>query len=71
MESQQQLNFLHKLRKGTTTAAEEDAHAAFVKLDRALKADMSGKEQKKTLDEEDLVTTRDTMTRKMAAFVPS
>merc|ERR1719203_688386 len=48
-----------------TEAAEKAAHEAFVKLERALKADISGKEEKKALDEEDLITTRDSITARM------
>jgi len=49
----------------TTEASEKEAHEAFVKLDRALRSDISGKEEKVELDTEDLTTTRDTKTAKM------
>jgi len=41
-----------------TTESEAKAHADFVEFDRESKADMSGKETKKKLDEEDLETTK-------------
>lgn len=41
-----------------TQAAEEKAQAEFVEFDRASKADISGKDTKKTLDSEDLEATR-------------
>merc|ERR1719203_284707 len=48
-----------------THAAEEKAHADFVLFDRASKADISGKEMKKELDEQDLATTIATIAQKM------
>lgn len=48
-----------------TEAAEVKAHADFVELERASKADISGKEQKKELNEEDLATTKTTIEAKM------
>merc|ERR1719188_572768 len=42
-----------------TKAAEAKAHADFVLFDRASKADISGKEMKKELDEQDLQTAMD------------
>merc|ERR1719220_1469984 len=50
----------------TTRASEKKAQEAFVKLDRALRADISGNEEKKELDEEDLRTTRDSITSNMS-----
>jgi len=41
-----------------TTESEAKAHADFVEFDRESRADMSGKETKKKLDEEDLETTK-------------
>jgi len=41
-----------------TTENEAEAHAAFVKFDRATKADISGKSTKLELDQEDLKTTK-------------
>merc|ERR1712008_461683 len=41
-----------------TTEDEAEAHATFVKFDRASKADISGKSTKLELDEEDLKTTK-------------
>jgi hypothetical protein len=48
-----------------TTEAEADAHAAFVKYDRATKADIASKTTKKELDEDDLKTTDTTIATKM------
>jgi len=48
-----------------TTAAEQKAHETFVKFDRVSKADISGKETKKELDEEDHATTKTTIAAKM------
>jgi len=48
-----------------TEAAEQKSQAEFVEFERASLADISGKEQKKTLDDEDLVTTKDTLKQKM------
>jgi len=48
-----------------TEEQEAKAHADFVEFDRVSKADISGKTEKKGLDEEDLVTTRDTIMAKM------
>jgi len=42
----------------TTAASEKKAQADFVDFDRVSKTDISGKETKKELDEEDLATTR-------------
>merc|ERR1719277_2003474 len=50
----------------TTEAAEAKAHADFVEFDRASRADISGKETKKALDEEDLETTRNNIKSKMS-----
>jgi len=58
-----QSDFERTLRK--TTESEKEAAAAFVKYDRATKADISGKSQKKELDEEDLKTTITTIASKM------
>jgi len=48
-----------------TTDAEAKAHAEFVEFDRESRSDMSGKETKKELDEEDLATTLTTIEQKM------
>merc|ERR1719330_318994 len=48
-----------------TTEAEAKAHADFVEFDRESKTDISGKETKKKLDEEDLATTLTTIEQKM------
>jgi len=48
-----------------TTDAEAKAHAEFVEFDRESRSDMSGKEMKKELDEEDLATTLTTIKQKM------
>merc|ERR1719343_1823006 len=48
-----------------TEADEAKAHADFVLFDRASKSDISGKEMKKTLDEQDLKTTKATIAQKM------
>jgi len=48
-----------------TTDAEAKAHADHVLFDRASKTDISGKETKKELDEEDLATTLTTIEQKM------
>jgi chromosome segregation ATPase len=48
-----------------TTEAEAKAHADFVEFDRASRTDISGKETKKKLDEEDLATTLTTIEQKM------
>merc|ERR1719362_903523 len=47
-----------------TESAEKKAQAEFVEFERASLADISGKEEKKTLDEEDLATTRDNLKQK-------
>merc|ERR1719203_693064 len=49
-----------------TTEAEEKSHEAFVLFERASLADISGKDKKKELDEEDLTTTRDALKVKFA-----
>lgn len=49
-----------------TTEAEATAHAEFVEFDRESRSDMSGKETKKKLDEEDLETTLTTIETKMS-----
>lgn len=49
----------------TTESAEKRAQAEFVEFERASLADISGKEEKKTLDEEDLVTTKDKLGQNM------
>jgi chromosome segregation ATPase len=41
-----------------TEAAEAEAHANFIKFDRASKADIAGKTKKKLLDTQDLATTK-------------
>jgi len=48
-----------------TKIAEDQAHAEFVEFDRISKADISGKDTKKQLDEEDLKTTRNTLEQTM------
>merc|ERR1719375_721242 len=48
-----------------TEAAEAQAHAEFVDFDRASKSDYSGKNMTKTLNEQDLVTTKTTIEEKM------
>jgi len=48
-----------------TKAAEVAAARAFVEFDRAARADISGKEMKKSLDEADLATTKATIAQKM------
>lgn len=48
-----------------TTEEEEEAHAAFVKFDRASKADISGKTTKLELDDEDLKSTKASIKMKM------
>lgn len=48
-----------------TEADEQKSQAEFVEFERASLAGISGKEQKKTLASEDLVTTRDTLKQKM------
>jgi len=52
----------------TTTKAEADAQAEFILYERDTLADISGKEKKKELDEEDLETTKDTITEKMGSL---
>jgi len=59
-------DFDRTIRK--TTEAEAAAHAEFVLFERASKADISGKEEKRSLDQEDLITTQDTITEKMQAL---
>jgi len=49
-----------------TEAAEKKAQEEFVEFDRTSRADISGKETKKKLDEEDLETTDNTIAQKMA-----
>jgi len=48
-----------------TTEEEEEAHAAFVKFDRASKGDISGKTTKLELDDEDLKSTKASIKMKM------
>merc|ERR1719316_692574 len=48
-----------------TEAAEAEAHAEFVDFDRASKSDFSGKNMTKTLNEQDLVTTKTSIEQKM------
>merc|ERR1719203_2762640 len=48
-----------------TEAEEAKAHADFVLFDRASRADISGKEMKKELDEQDLATTKAKLEQKM------
>lgn len=53
-------------RTVSTTQAQEDASSAeFIKFDRVSKADIGGKETKTELDEQDLATTKTTITEKM------
>lgn len=49
-----------------TEAAEKEAAADFVKLDRSSKVDIGGKETKTALDGEDLATTKNSITQSMA-----
>lgn len=49
-----------------TEAAEKEAAADFVKLDRSSKVDIGGKETKTALDGEDLATTKNSITQGMA-----
>jgi len=48
-----------------TDVAEKKAHEEFVEFDRTSRADISGKETKVKLDEEDLETTKNTIEQKM------
>merc|ERR1711972_792539 len=48
-----------------TTETEAQDHADFMELDRVLRTDISGKETKKKLDEEDLETTKASIKSKM------
>jgi len=48
-----------------TEEAEAKSHSEFVDFDRTARSDISGKETKKALDEEDLKTTLDTIATKM------
>jgi len=48
-----------------TTDMEAQDHADFIELDRVLRTDISGKETKKKLDEEDLETTKASIKSKM------
>mmetsp|Transcript_53192 Transcript_53192/g.152435 ORF Transcript_53192/g.152435 Transcript_53192/m.152435 type:complete len:716 (-) Transcript_53192:65-2212(-) len=48
----------------TTEAAEKQAHEQFVEFDRSSRADISGKEMKQALDEEDAETTKNTISEK-------
>lgn len=48
----------------TTEAAEKKAAAEFVDFDRAMRSDLSSKETKTSLNQEDLATTQDTRQRK-------
>lgn len=48
-----------------TDASEKKAEAEYVEFDRSSRADISGKEEKKELDNEDLTTTQDTLARKL------
>jgi len=52
----------------TTEASEKKSHEEFTEFDRTSKADISGKTTKKTLDEEDLETTDNTITEKMSSM---
>jgi len=52
-----------------TTDDEAQDLADFVKLDRSLRTDIGGKETKKKLDEEDLVTTKDAIKSNMDDLV--
>jgi hypothetical protein len=49
----------------TTTTQEDAAAAEFIKFDRVSKADIGGKETKTELDEQDLASTKTTITEKM------
>jgi hypothetical protein len=49
----------------TTQAQEDQSSAEFIKFDRVSKADIGGKETKTELDEQDLATTKTTVTEKM------
>jgi len=49
-----------------TVAAEEEAARAFVRFDRVTRADIGGKQTKKALDEQDLATTKATISQKMS-----
>jgi len=49
----------------TTEASEQSSHAEFIKFDRTSKSDISGKETKMMLDEEDLSTTENRITQAM------
>jgi len=49
----------------TTQAQEDQSSAEFIKFDRVSKADIGGKETKTELDEQDLATTKTTITEKM------
>lgn len=51
-----------------TRSAESRAQREFIKFDRDTKADISGKETKKTLDKEDLVTTKADLLSKSGAL---
>jgi len=48
-----------------TTQAEAEAQAEFILYDRNARSDISAKDEKKELDEEDLETTKDTIATKM------
>jgi len=50
----------------STEAAEKKAAEEFVEFDRVTRSDIGAKETKKTLDEQDLVTTRNTIESKTA-----
>mmetsp|Transcript_26433 Transcript_26433/g.75661 ORF Transcript_26433/g.75661 Transcript_26433/m.75661 type:complete len:482 (-) Transcript_26433:62-1507(-) len=49
----------------TTEASEKKAHEEFVNFDQVSKTDISGKDTKKTLDEEDVKTTKNSITQTM------
>jgi len=49
----------------TTQAQEDQSSAEFIKFERTSKADIGGKETKTELDEQDLATTKTTITEKM------
>jgi len=49
----------------TTEAAEQKSHEEFTEFDRVSRADIAGKDTKKTLDEEDEETTKNTISEKM------
>jgi len=49
----------------TTQEQEDQSSAEFIKFDRVSKADIGGKETKTELDEQDLATTKTTITEKM------